>query len=150
MMNRAEPLPRASFGRRFLGSLLSAVSGWLVASGVLFAWTCFSARRQPIAPTLFDACALAFYVGVFVFGTWLLVLWPLYVFVPLRWPLWHWLVCTLCGAAAGFVIMAWFLGRVLPPYDPSFPLLAVAVLAGGGTCLFGSLTAARFHHARRA
>ena len=80
-MNGAEPLPRTSFGRRFLGSFLSAVGGWLVAGGVLFAWTCFLARRQPIAPTFFDACALALYVGVFVFGTWLLVLWPLFAIV---------------------------------------------------------------------
>ena len=149
-MTTAEQPQRASFGKRFLGSFLSAVGGWLIATCVLFVWTCFVARRQPIAPTLFDAYALSIYTGVFIFGVWLLVLWPLYVFVPLEFPLWRWPVCTFCGAAAGFVIMFVFLQRVPPLSDPSFSLIATATLAGGCTCLFGSLFATRFHHTRPA
>ncbi|MBV9657726.1 MAG: hypothetical protein JO295_06410 [Verrucomicrobia bacterium] len=129
---------------------MSAVGGWLVATCILFVWVCFAARRQPIAITLFDAYALSIYTGVFIFGTWLLVLWPLYVFVPLQFPLWRWPFCTFCGATAGFVIMAVFLRRVPSLSDPSFPLIATAALAGGCTCLFGSLTATRFHYVRPA
>ena len=150
IMLSAEPKPPAPFGRRLLGSFLAAAGGWFVASILLFGWICLAARRQPIAPTFFDACALSLGTGMFVFGTWLLVLWPLYVFVPLRFPLWHWPVCTLCGATAGFVLMALFLGRVPPPTEPAFPLLTIAVLAGGCTCLLGALTAPHFHRAHRA
>jgi hypothetical protein len=44
----------------------------------------------------------------FIFGTWLVLLLPLYLFVPFRSILWRWPICTLCGALGGaFVQFSW-------------------------------------------
>ena len=52
--------------------------------------------------------AFALIFGKFVFGTWLFVLLPLYLFVPLRSVLWRWPVCTACGAVCGALILFFY------------------------------------------
>ena len=89
---------------------------------------------------------MAIYSAAFVFATWLVVLLPLYILVPRHSVVWRWPVCTLCGAVAGALIMFAFYG----PHSPdSFSTVAIilASIVGGIACLFGALTADRFHHA---
>jgi hypothetical protein len=142
----------ASLFRRILGSFLAAVVGWIppnlpVVVVALIDW------RHSNAITWGVILSIAVMSGKFVFGTWLFVLLPLYLFVPLRSVLWHWPVCTLCGAFCGALIL--FLYWRLRPLPLSaqeilneLPSLVGAALAGGTACLFGSLTACRFHFAR--
>ncbi len=93
----------------------------------------------------------AFYVffgvvaGVFIFGTWLVVLMPLYTLIPLNSIFWRWPICTTCGTIAGATIM-FLICRLTSPQAEWQEYTILAAIVGGVTCLFGSLTRHRFHH----
>ena len=84
----------------------------------------------------------------FIIPTWLIVLIPLYLFVPRSSVLWRWPVCTACGALAGALMMLWYHGGV-PGFGElttdAWSLVADAALVGGITCLTAALTRDRFH-----
>jgi hypothetical protein len=102
-------------------------------------------QRHPLdAELLFGSTMLSSgFMAFFIIPVWLIVLIPLYLFVPLSSPLWHWPICMLCGAVAGFLIMA---GVFLAfPGDGSWSsgaweFCGIAALVGGAICLVGSLT----------
>ena len=143
----ADYSPRATLGKRFLGSFLSALVGWITATIVLFAYTCAMEPQHSTSSYLNGFLSFAIVTGAFVFSTWLVALLPLYLFLPLRSPLWHWPTCTLCGGLAGGAIMLIFLW---PTKSNSFPLVIFAALSGATTCFFGSVTASHFQYDRNA
>ena len=114
-----------AYGRMILGSLLSALVGWIPV-GIFF------------SGSLFGFSAALVYACFFALPAWLLFLVP-YCLVPTRSVLWRWPVCTLCGAAAGGVIMAVLLVAVGEERNSGL-LVALAALVGAVNCLFGSLT----------
>jgi hypothetical protein len=104
------------------------VIGW----GRLFAHDDWS--NSPIFYAVLGAVS-----GVFVFGTWIFALIPLYLWVPPKSVLWTWPVCTFCGAVFGAAVMFAFSPYSSPEADWK-PLTSLAAGVGAVTCLFGSLT----------
>ena len=150
-MSVNEHSSKSPLRRRVFGSALSAFVGWFTLNAFLLVWAFITRaehRSSPPIPNewLTGVAFIAAYSAAFVFATWLIVLLPLYLFVPLRSFLWRWPVCTVCGAAAGALIMFGFYG---PNSPDTFSTVAIilASIVGGITCLFGALTADRFHHA---
>jgi hypothetical protein len=136
----------APLGRRVAGSALSAFVGWLTLVVVLLGGTIYEGIERTHSPRFKWAgfavmSAVAF---VFVLATWLVALVPLYLFVPLRSLLWHWFICTLCGGIAGAAIMFAFHGLSFRG-SGAISMVILAAITGAATCLFGALTAARFH-----
>ena len=119
-----------------LGSFICVCVGWLTL-GLAFAVYIATAERRYLE--FFEVAGGVLLVSSpFVFGSWLLIFVPIYLFVPSRSILWRWPVCMLCGAVAGAVIMyALGLGS-----EPAFSISAAVV--GGVTCLFASLTRRHF------
>ena len=138
----ASPVWPAILYPRTLGSLLSALVGWLVV--VPFALV------ATVTNGLGIAVAILFVYAVTIAVVWLVALFPLYSLVPRRSILWFWPVCTFCGFAAGTLIAFASVARGLAPDSvPSFfrvLLLSSALggIMGAATCLFGSLTAPYF------
>jgi len=134
---------------RIFGSAISAFVGWFTMNLVLFVGACFTRINSNADPShpgewLVGPTFVAIYSAAFVVGTWLIALVPLYLLVPLHSFLWRWPVCTLCGAFSGALIMLVFLAP--HPHESSRTvLIALAAMTGAITCLFGSLTARRFH-----
>jgi len=134
-----------------LGSFLSALAGWvsvmlieIISSSVTY-WHLDPGLRStawwysPGFYAVFGAVA-----GAFIFGTWLVLLVPLYLFVPSRSVLWHWPILTTCGAISGGLIMFAFC-RLGSPQANWTAETCFAAIAGAATCLFASLTRKRFH-----
>jgi hypothetical protein len=136
-----------SIPKQLFGTLVAVLVGWLVTLTFLeFSYFLDALReRRPLDVGLVvgSTIATSWFMTYFVIPVWLFVLIPLYLFVPLSSPLWHWPICMVCGAAAGFLIMA---GVFLAyPGDGSWSYGAwefcgVAALLGAATCLTGSLT----------
>ena len=121
--------------RSIFGSFLSALVG-IVVGGVILAVV--FARSFESAAFVFEISALL------VLPVWLLLLLPLYVFVPRTSVLWHWALATPIGCIVGALLLVAYSGFGFPPNTPG-PLLPVAAVVGAATCLFGSLTAPYFH-----
>jgi hypothetical protein len=86
--------------------------------------------------------------GCFIFLTWIIVLVPLYLLIPLDSFLWKWPVCSICGVLSGGVIMSVY-GRITVSLANQMdPLVILAAMVGGMTCLFGSLTRNHFQLTR--
>jgi hypothetical protein len=152
--------------RPVLGSFLSALVGW-VACLLLFGCLMVCASPGPFSwrvyshPTGGNEIELqtywqvapgyllleAIFSAILIFGTWFLILVPLYLYVPARSLLWRWPVCTICGAMAGAAIMILF-GLATSSrdvgWDSFWPSCEIAAGIGAVTCLFASLTRARF------
>jgi hypothetical protein len=140
----------APLRRRILGSFLSALVGWAALMGVILSHTHFHSPPGEWWDTPGFYAFYAAIAGTFIFGTWLVILIPLYLLVPLRSPLWHWLVCTICGVLSGALIM-FVICRVSSPQAVDWPSYVVlAAIVGGVTCLFASLTRRRFQYDRNA
>ena len=126
------------------GSFFSAFMGWLLVVLPAFLFSLF----VPAGPVFVFYYAVV--CALIVLPLWLVVLWPLYRWVPRRSPLWSCPVCTLCGLAGGTLIAALILGlpRPLPFLENFFCALFGCLLLGGllgaATCLCGSLTAVYF------
>ncbi len=122
--------------------LIAVVVGWLVALVVLESTYFIDAIRQRHALDLglvFDSTiATGWFMAYFIIPVWFIVLIPLYLFIPLSSPLWRWPICMLCGAAAGFLIMAVFFLAV--PGDGSWSYGAWAVLWYRRTCRWCDLS----------
>ena len=137
MNTREHPDRTAPLRRRIFGSFLSALVG-LGALVVTYYICAVAAHQSTEVGTLVLAIIFG---GGFVFATWLVLLLPLYLFVPHSSFLWRWPVCTVCGALTGSAI-------VFACYGPDsfgradFPtLILLGAVTGAATCLFGSLSA---------
>jgi hypothetical protein len=134
--------------KKILGSFLSAGIGWF--TGVL-AMGLFEAASAPTWDDFWRFLLLhAALVAAFVLPLWLLVLLPFYVLLPRDSALWRVPICTGLGILSGAgVLFIYFSAAGLP-----LSLLGLfgieAALIGGSTCLFGALTAPRFHAHRGA
>ena len=136
-----------SIAKQFLGTVVAVLGGWL-APFLLFGGVRLlgvSEHKQPLDVGILvgSTVATSIFMALFIIPIWVLVLIPLYLFVPLSSPLWRWPICTACGATAGFVIMA----SVFIASDSSsswsygaWQFCGIAALVGGATCLVGSLT----------
>jgi hypothetical protein len=85
-------------------------------------------------------------VAYFVVPVWLVLLLPLYVFVPRTSRLWSPGYCSVFGALSGALIISaffWLGGGVGFPLFGIF--LFIAILVGASTCLFGAMTAPYFY-----
>jgi hypothetical protein len=81
--------------------------------------------------------------GLFIFGTWIVVLIPLYLLIPLNSILWRWPICATCGSIAGGMIM--FLSiQTTSPQARWQEYTILAAIVGAVASLFASLTRHRF------
>jgi hypothetical protein len=87
--------------------------------------------------------AMSGFMALFIVPVWVLILVPLYLFVPWHSILWRWPICTACGALAGFAIMTLFFGGI-SGFDQlssgAWDFYVIAAVVGGVTCLVGALT----------
>jgi hypothetical protein len=138
---------RGSLSRRIEGSMLSAVIGGCVLDAEVAVLIFAQMHYAPFDSQLHEVSLMVSGAGVLVALIWLVALAPLYLLVPQDSWLWKWPICTMCGVVLGAMIMyaiEWKmgLGNVLWFDDL---LCSMAGVAGGATCLFGSLTRGRFH-----
>ncbi len=111
-------------------SLVSAFAGWVTAV-VALPVAAFAGhmiiRYSP--QVLSDSLLLS---TLLILPVWLCLLWPLYVSVPYRSPLWRPYICIPCGVAAGGILLIeffpFFVHALLHPY------FYVGPLVGGVTC----------------
>src|SRR4051812_37550940 len=136
-----------SIPKQLFGTLIAVVVGWLVALVVLESTYFIDAIRQrhalDVGLVFGSTIATSWLMAYFIIPVWIIVLIPLYLFIPLSSPLWRWPICILCGAAAGFLIMAvCFL--VVPGggswSSGAWEFCGVGALVGAAICLVGSLT----------
>src|SRR6266480_4354544 len=100
--------------RQLLGTVIAVLAGWLTALLLLEATTAIELLQEPhyIVP---DALVVgpivsAWFMGYFILPVCALILIPLYLFIPSSSMLWRCPICTLCGAAARFLIVSLYLG----------------------------------------
>ena len=136
-----------SIATQLFGTVVAVLGGWL-APFLLFGGVRLlgvSEDKQPLDVGILvgSTIATSIFMAWFIIPIWVLVLIPLYLFVPQSSPLWRWPICTACGATAGFVIMA----SVFMAFDSNsswsygaWQFCGIAALVGGATCLVGSLT----------
>jgi uncharacterized BrkB/YihY/UPF0761 family membrane protein len=136
-----------SIPKQLLGTLVAVLVGWAVTLVLLESTYLIDAFRQrhalDVGLVFGSTIATSWFMAYFIIPVWLFALIPLYLFVPSSSPLWHWPICTACGAAAGFLIMtgvflayardgSWSYG--------AWQFCGIAALVGGATCLTGSIT----------
>ena|SRR6266496_2394133 len=137
--------------KQLLGTAVAVLVGWLAALGFIELLTAFELLKQPhyiVPEALFvTPMEFGFYMSFFIVPVWVLLLIPLYLFVPSRSVLWRWPLCTVCGIVAGILVMALWVGGV-PGVGglaaEAWSLYAMAAIVGGATCLTGALTKDRF------
>jgi hypothetical protein len=134
-------------GKQILGTIIAVLSGWFVAMIFLEAMAVVQLLQQPhyIAPDALWVAPLtvSIVMAYFVVPVWLLLLIPLYLFVPTSSALWRLPICSACGLVAGLVIVGlWFrglpgVGGVAPE---AWSFYVIAAVVGGVTCFMGALT----------
>ena len=138
---------KRSILRQLLGTVVAVLSGWLLALVFIESTYFVDAIRQRHeldVGLLFGSTVLSsWFMAYFIIPVWLIVLIPLYFFVPVSSRLWRCPICVLCGALAGFLIMAGaFL--VVPGggswSSGAWAMCGIAAFVGGAICLVGSLT----------
>jgi hypothetical protein len=136
--------------RRIYGSFLSALVGWIASMIIIGGFLLYESNGPSDFGWYFFVGVIP---GVVIFGTWIVALIPLYLFVPLNSILWRWPVCAICGTIAAAIIFD-VLGRItsspqsyspLPDWSELLACIPAAAI-GGITCLFGSLTKNRFQY----
>src|SRR5437868_3756871 len=102
--------------KQLIGTALAVLVGWLAALLFIELLTTFELLQQPhyIVPEalLVTPMEFGFYMIFFIVPVWALLLVPLYLFVPSRSVLWRWPACTVCGAVAGVLVMALWIGGI--------------------------------------
>nr|WP_309692746.1 hypothetical protein [Armatimonas sp.] len=104
-----------------LGSFLATLIGWSVGAACWLVW----------APIAF------FYMGFVILPLWLVVLMPLYLFLPRESILWQARFATPLGAIAGSLLVAGFFALMGAWMDRSMPFLLYALngaITGGTAC----------------
>jgi hypothetical protein len=138
--------------KQILGSFVAVVAGWAAALIVIEVATAIELLQEPhyivpaalyVGPIVMTGFAWIYLIG----PVWLFVLIPLYLFVPPFSRLWHWPLCTTCGAVAGLLIIGIFYGGI-PGFGgldtSTWEFYGLAALVGGVTCLTATLTRHRF------
>ena len=130
----ADP-PRVRQARRkILGSFLSTCIGWLaVILGVAAIFHQLTSNGM-------------FFCGAVALGFWLLILVPLYVFVPRTSKLWRTPICTVIGAAIGALLLLGF-SIAIGDSRESAIFCSIGAVFGGVACCFAAATARYFHPA---
>jgi len=136
-----------SIPRQLLGTLVAAVAGWLVSLVFLestYLVGSFEQHQLPDVELLFgSALATSWFMAWFIIPIWVVILIPLYLFIPVSSTLWRWPVCTACGGLAGFLVMSVFF-RGIPGVGQlssgAWDFFAIATVVGGVTCLTAALT----------
>ena len=139
-------------GRQLLGTVVAVLGGWLAALVFLELAAIVQLLQTPhyIVPEALIVAPITatWFASYFIIPVWLLVLIPLYLFVPPSSVLWHWRVCTTCGVVSGLIIVGCVF-RGLPGVGnlsiESWSFFVMAAITGGVTCLIGALTRERFH-----
>ena|SRR5438128_1348981 len=134
-------------GKQFLGTVVAVLAGWITALLLLEATTAIELFQQPHY-TVPDALIVgpivsAWFMAYFILPVWAVILIPLYMFIPSSSILWRWPVCTVCGAAAGLLIVGVVFGGIPGVGHVSsgaWGSYILAAIVGGVTCLIGSLT----------
>src|SRR6266478_329780 len=91
------------------GTVIATLAGWL--AGLLFleigTVLLLLQHKSYVAPEALYVGPMiwTWFMAYFVVPIWLLVLIPLYLFIPSSSKLWRWPVCTLCGAVAGVAVI---------------------------------------------
>src|SRR5436190_11004840 len=140
--------------KQLAGAAVAVIVGWLAALIFIELVTAFQLLQEPhyIVPEALFVTPIEFglYMSLFIVPVWLLVLVPLYLFVPVGSMLWRWPVCTLCGGVAGVLVMALWI-RGLPGAggvaSEAWYLYIMAAIVGGVTCMTAALTKHRLKHA---
>jgi hypothetical protein len=134
-------------GKQLLGTVVAVLAGWITALLLLEATTAIELFQQPHyavpAALLVGPIVSAWFMAYFVLPVWALILIPLYMFIPSSSILWRWPVCTVCGAAAGLLIVGVVFGGIPGVGHISsgaWGSYILAAIVGGVTCLIGSLT----------
>jgi hypothetical protein len=126
--------------RQLLGTLVVVLGGWIagVLSIAVVAYTGIggSQRDSAFERTLFTSVAM----WIFILPVWLVVLIPLYLFVPVSSLLWKPSVCTALGAVGGLASVAVYTDAAFDYYVTSF--YVVSAIVGAATCFTGAVT----HH----
>jgi hypothetical protein len=136
-----------NIAKQILGTVVAVLSGWFAAMLFLEAIALIQLLHQPhyIVPDALwvGPTTVSIVMAYFVVPVWLLLLIPLYLFVPASSALWRPSVCSAWGVVAGVVIVGlWFrgipgVGGVAPE---AWSFYAIAAIVGGVTCLIGALT----------
>jgi len=133
--------------KQILGTVVAVLSGWFSAMLFLEAMALIQLLQQPhyiVPDALWVApITVSIVMAYFVVPVWLLLLIPLYLFVPASSALWRLPVCSACGVVAGLVIVGLWL-RGIPGVRGVAPeawsLYVIAAIVGGVTCFIGALT----------
>jgi hypothetical protein len=129
--------------KKVIGSFISACVGWFTGVLAMGVFELASASsRDHVWQFLANHAALA---AAFVLPIWLLVLLPLYVLLPKDSALWRVPVCTALGVLSGVAVLAICFAVTGVPLSLLWLFGSEAGIIGGVTCLFGALTANRFH-----
>jgi hypothetical protein len=124
--------------RKIVGSLLAACAG-CIAGAFAMVLAFDGTWRDPRWFVLWF-----FSIGVFVMPVWLLLLAPLYIFIPRTSVLWHPGLCTMLSAFSGLAIMIVFTAFKPPIGGPVWLLWIVGALVGAVTGYYGAATADTF------
>jgi hypothetical protein len=123
------------------------LSGWFAAMLFLEAIMIIQLLQQPhyIVPDALwvGPVTVSIVMAYVVVPVWLLLLIPLYLFVPASSALWRLPVCSACGVVAGLVIVGlWFGGipGVAGVAPEAWSFYVIAAIVGGVTCFIGALT----------
>ena len=137
--------------KQLAGAAVAVVVGWLAALVFIELLTALELLQQPhyIVPEALLVTPIEFglYMSFFIVPVWVLVLVPLYLFVPAGSVLWRWPVCTLCGVVAGVFVMALWVGGlpgVRGVASEAWYLYVMAAIVGGVTCMTAALMKRRF------
>lgn len=129
------PFTRISLWSRIWRSFACVSAGWTVMVTYLLIRYSEFASVQPRwygMPMIFAAYSIPYILGV-----WLLVVLPLYCFLPPKSRLWYWPISTLVFAIVGFALMSTMFR--FNYNQTSIRIIALAALVGGSSGLCCSL-----------
>jgi hypothetical protein len=102
--------------KQLLGTAVAVLSGWLAALLLFEIITLINVLRKPheVVPDALWVTPLtvSMVMSWFVIPVWLLVLIPLYIFVPSSSVLWRAPICSVCGVIAGVLILSFWVGGI--------------------------------------
>ncbi|HWY51643.1 MAG TPA: hypothetical protein VNW72_09185 [Chthoniobacterales bacterium] len=136
--------------RQILGTFMAVFAGWLAA--VVFValemvvYLIVDPHTKPRAVYWYPM-GFGIVMSFWIIPVWLVVLIPLYLFVPTSSVLWRKSVCAACGAIAGIILAYPFFHPMWGVDETDFSVwnyFILAAIVGGVTCFVGALTRNRF------
>ncbi|SRR6266545_546734 len=128
--------------KQLLGAFVAVLGGWCagILSIAIVAFTGIGGAQRDAAFERTIVTSLAMWI--FIAPVWLVVLAPLYFFVPRSSWLWRPYICTSLGAVGGLISVVVYTDANFDYYMASF--YAVAAVVGAVTCFIGAMTRDRF------